>query len=104
MCPSADFGVVEHAVPMLSLDNGFSEQDARDFDRAHSRASEERGGHPLFGEPKLDGLAVSLDYERGVLQRAATRGDGVHGEDVTANVPHHPRRAAHPARRRARAH
>src|SRR5580658_2713951 len=84
--PVAAFGVVEHAVPMLSLDNGFSEQDARDFDRRiHERLKTERDIH-YSAEPKLDGLAVSLVYRRGALERAATRGDGVHGEDVTANV------------------
>jgi len=84
--PVAAFGVVEHVVPMLSLDNGFSEQDARDFDRRiHERLKTEAAIH-YSAEPKLDGLAVSLVYRRGVLERAATRGDGVHGEDVTANV------------------
>jgi DNA ligase (NAD+) len=84
--PVAAFGVVEHAVPMLSLDNGFSEQDARDFDRRiHERLKTDRDIH-YSAEPKLDGMAVSLIYQRGALERAATRGDGVHGEDVTANV------------------
>jgi DNA ligase (NAD+) len=84
--PVADFGVVEHVVPMLSLDNGFSEQDARDFDRrVHERLKTQADIH-YSAEPKLDGLAVSLVYRRGALERAATRGDGVHGEDVTANV------------------
>jgi DNA ligase (NAD+) len=84
--PLAAFGVVEHAVPMLSLDNGFSEQDVRDFDRRiHERLNTEAAIH-YSAEPKLDGLAVSLVYRRGNLERAATRGDGVHGEDVTANV------------------
>jgi DNA ligase (NAD+) len=84
--PVAAFGVVEHAVPMLSLDNGFSEQDARDFDRRiHERLKTDQDIH-YSAEPKLDGLAVSLIYRRGALQRAATRGDGLHGEDVTANV------------------
>ncbi len=84
--PVAAFGVVEHAVPMLSLDNGFSEQDARDFDRRiHERLKTDADIH-YSAEPKLDGLAVSLVYRRGTLERAATRGDGVHGEDVTANV------------------
>ncbi|HEV2704180.1 MAG TPA: NAD-dependent DNA ligase LigA [Steroidobacteraceae bacterium] len=84
--PLAAFGAVEHVVPMLSLDNGFSEQDARDFDRrVHERLKTERD-IPYSAEPKLDGLAVSLVYRRGALERAATRGDGLHGEDVTANV------------------
>jgi DNA ligase (NAD+) len=84
--PLAEFGAVEHAVPMLSLDNGFSEEAARDFDRrVHERLKTEREIQ-YSAEPKLDGLAVSLVYRRGHLERAATRGDGVHGEDVTANV------------------
>jgi DNA ligase (NAD+) len=84
--PVSDFGVIEHAVPMLSLDNGFSEQDLLDFDRrVHERLRTE-ADIAYSAEPKLDGLAVSLTYQRGVLERAATRGDGIHGEDVTANV------------------
>jgi DNA ligase (NAD+) len=84
--PVSDFGVVEHAVPMLSLDNGFSEQDLLDFDRrVHERLKTE-ADIAYSAEPKLDGLAVSLTYRRGVLERAATRGDGLHGEDVTANI------------------
>jgi DNA ligase (NAD+) len=71
---------------MLSLDNGFSEQEVRDFDRRiHERLKTDADIH-YSAEPKLDGLAVSLVYRRGTLERAATRGDGLHGEDVTANV------------------
>ncbi len=84
--PAADFGSVEHAVPMLSLDNAFSEQDARDFDRRIHERLKRAADIRYAAEPKLDGLAVSLVYRQGALQRAATRGDGVHGEDVTANV------------------
>jgi len=84
--PSAEFGTVEHSVPMLSLDNGFSEQDARDFDRRVHERLKRDADIQYSAEPKLDGLAVSLVYRRGSLERAATRGDGVHGEDVTANV------------------
>jgi DNA ligase (NAD+) len=84
--PVAAFGVVEHVVPMLSLDNGFSEQDARDFDRRVHERLKTQADIPYSAEPKLDGLAVSLVYRRGALERAATRGDGVQGEDVTANV------------------
>jgi DNA ligase (NAD+) len=84
--PLAAFGAVAHVVPMLSLDNGFSEQDARDFDRrVHERLKTDRDIR-YSAEPKLDGLAVSLLYRHGALERAATRGDGEHGEDVTANV------------------
>jgi DNA ligase (NAD+) len=84
--PVADFGVVEHAVPMLSLDNGFSEQDLLDFDRRVHERLRTDADIAYSAEPKLDGLAVSLTYRRGVLERAATRGDGIRGEDVTANV------------------
>src|SRR5580658_1686921 len=84
--PVADFGVVEHAVPMLSLDNAFTEQDVRDFDRRIHERLKRATDIRYSAEPKLDGLAVSLIYRRGTLQRAATRGDGLHGEDVTANV------------------
>jgi DNA ligase (NAD+) len=84
--PVAEFGVVEHAVPMLSLDNGFNEQEVRDFDRRIRERLKTDADITYSAEPKLDGLAVSLVYRRGTLQRAATRGDGIHGEDVTANV------------------
>jgi DNA ligase (NAD+) len=84
--PVADFGVVEHAIPMLSLDNGFSEQDVVDFDRRIHERLKTEADIAYSAEPKLDGLAVSLSYRRGVLLRAATRGDGIRGEDVTANV------------------
>ena len=82
------FASVVHDVPMLSLDNVFDEAGWLDFDR---RVRERLGwelavGVPYCCEPKFDGLAVSLRYEQGVLVRAATRGDGSTGEDITANV------------------
>ncbi|MDX1634273.1 MAG: NAD-dependent DNA ligase LigA [Marinobacter sp.] len=80
------FESVEHRVPMLSLDNAFSEDELRDFDR---RVRERLGTDEdveYVCEPKLDGLAVSLLYEKGKLTRAATRGDGYTGEDITANI------------------
>lgn len=79
------FAAVEHAVPMLSLENGFSEQDLLDFDR---RARERLDVEAIeyCAEPKIDGLAISVRYESGRLVQAATRGDGTRGEDVTANV------------------
>lgn len=85
---SAAFSPVRHGVPMLSLDNVFSEDDWLDFDR---RVRDRLGWELAVGvayacEPKFDGLAVSLCYEKGVLVRAATRGDGQVGEDITANV------------------
>jgi DNA ligase (NAD+) len=86
--PVAAFGVVAHKVPMLSLDNAFTDEDVLAFDRRiHERlGSEAEPDLKYVAEPKLDGLAVTVIYEDGKLERAATRGDGVNGEDVTANV------------------
>jgi DNA ligase (NAD+) len=84
--PSATFSTVTHKVPMLSLDNAFSEDDVRAFDRRIHERLAVAGELDFIAEPKLDGLAVSLTYRDGRLERAATRGDGVKGEDVTANV------------------
>ncbi len=82
---SGTFGEVVHAVPMLSLENAFSEQDVLDFDR-RVRERLDTDAVDYSAEPKLDGLAISLRYESGRLTQAATRGDGTKGEDVTANV------------------
>ena len=84
--PSATFGEVVHQVPMLSLDNAFTEEDVRGFDRRIHERLGRSGDLDYVAEPKLDGLAVSVIYRAGLLERAATRGDGVTGEDVTANV------------------
>jgi DNA ligase (NAD+) len=84
--PSAAFGEVVHRVPMLSLDNAFSEEDLRAFDRRIHERLDVSGELDYVAEPKLDGLAVTVLYRDGLLERAATRGDGVTGEDVTANV------------------
>jgi DNA ligase (NAD+) len=83
--PLASFAEVEHRLPMLSLSNALDEQELRDFDR---RVREGLGTEQVrySAEPKLDGLAISLCYEDGVLVQAATRGDGYRGEDVTAQV------------------
>ncbi|MGI9246484.1 MAG: NAD-dependent DNA ligase LigA [Steroidobacteraceae bacterium] len=82
---SREFREVVHALPMLSLDNAFSEQDILDFDRrARERLDVEHIDYSA--EPKIDGLAITLRYERGRLVQAATRGDGAKGEDVTPNV------------------
>ena len=86
--PSGRFAKVRHAVPMLSLDNAFSEQDVVDFvDRIRRflRLPEDET-IAFTAEPKIDGLSMSLRYEDGALVKAATRGDGSVGEDVTANV------------------
>ena len=78
------FSPVAHLVPMLSLDNAFDLEDLEAWGKRLERLVPEPVA--FVGEPKLDGLAISLVYERGHLVRAATRGDGVTGEDVTANV------------------
>jgi DNA ligase (NAD+) len=86
--PSAKFAKVPHVVPMLSLDNAFADQDVVDFvDRAR-RFLKIDGGEaiPFTAEPKIDGLSLSLRYERGRLVTAATRGDGFEGENVTVNA------------------
>ena len=83
--PARGFGEVVHAVPMLSLDNAFTDEDALDFDRkVRERLDVEDVEYSA--EPKIDGLAINLRYEQGRLVQAATRGDGAKGEDVTANV------------------
>ena len=84
--PSTAFGEVVHGVPMLSLDNAFSAEDVVGFDRRIHERLKLSGDLDYVAEPKLDGLAVSVVYRAGRLERAATRGDGVTGEDVTANV------------------
>ncbi|MEO6365825.1 MAG: NAD-dependent DNA ligase LigA [Luteimonas sp.] len=83
--PSTKFAEVPHGVPMLSLGNAFTDDEVRDF---VARITRETGVLlPAFSvEPKLDGLAISLRYEDGVFVRAATRGDGATGEDVTSNL------------------
>ncbi|MHB8190314.1 MAG: NAD-dependent DNA ligase LigA [Ferrimicrobium sp.] len=82
--PSRAFGTVTHSTPMLSLDNVFSvEEFSQWVDRIVKLLGREP---PLFFELKIDGLALSLRYDRGVLTVGATRGDGESGEDVTANV------------------
>ena len=86
--PARGFAKVRHAVPMLSLDNAFSDDDVRDFVgriRRFLKLSDDEK-IAFSAEPKIDGLSMSLRYENGELVRAATRGDGAEGEDVTANI------------------
>jgi DNA ligase (NAD+) len=83
--PLSEFKSVRHSVPMLSLDNTYSEDEVRDFVK---RLEKLLPGEKLdwIVEPKLDGVAVSLRYENGVLVTGATRGNGTEGDDVTANL------------------
>ena len=86
--PVSAFGTVTHRIPMLSLDNAFSEEELRDF---HRRVLDRLDAEPdadlqYAAEPKLDGAAVSLLYEKGQLVQGATRGDGNTGENITHNV------------------
>jgi DNA ligase (NAD+) len=83
--PAEGFETVEHAVPMLSLANAFDDDEVAEFD-ARVRDTLDVDTVTYNAEPKLDGVAISLRYESGRLVRAATRGDGRTGEDVTANV------------------
>jgi DNA ligase (NAD+) len=85
--PSGRFKKVRHALPMLSLDNAFAEDDVRDFVGRIARFLKLPDDKIDFSaEPKIDGLSMSLRYEGGELVTAATRGDGAEGEDVTANI------------------
>ncbi|MBU6291947.1 MAG: NAD-dependent DNA ligase LigA [Burkholderiales bacterium] len=84
--PLPEFAQVQHDVPMLSINNGFSEDDIRAFDRRVSEGLGQSGDIEYACELKFDGLAINLRYVDGVLVQAATRGDGSAGEDVTANI------------------
>ena len=86
--PSETFTKVRHAVPMLSLDNAFNDEDVADFAARVRRFLGMGSDEPLAftAEPKIDGLSLSLRYESGTLAVAATRGDGAEGENVTANA------------------
>ena len=83
--PKEEFGTVRHFIPMLSLANAFEENEVYDFDRRVKKGLD--GGKPEYvAEPKIDGLAVEIVYERGVMKVGSTRGDGQVGEDVTENL------------------
>ena len=102
--PAAGFAEVKHLAPMLSLDNAFDEEELAAFDkRLKERLKREDEIH-YAAETKLDGVAISLLFEKGKLTRGATRGDGFTGEDVSANIktlrsiPLALRATGHPAR------
>jgi len=86
--PLDGFSQVTHSVPMLSLSNGFDQQDLVDFDRRvrERLGTDDATAIHYAAEPKLDGLAVSLRYEDGLFVQGATRGDGTTGEDITHNL------------------
>jgi len=83
--PKEEFGTVKHSIPMLSLSNAFEENEVYDFDRRVRKGLD--GGRPEYvAEPKIDGLAVEIVYEKGVIRVGSTRGDGETGEDITENL------------------
>lgn len=84
--PLSEFSQVTHELPMLSLDNAFGPEDMADFDRRVRTRLGTNDAVDYVCEPKIDGVAVSLLYEDGLLVRGATRGDGATGEDITQNV------------------
>ncbi len=84
--PLEEFEIVRHTIPMLSLANAFNEAEARDFDKRVKKFLGISGDIEYVSEPKLDGLAVELVYERGIFVVGSTRGDGINGENVTQNL------------------
>lgn len=101
--PLTAFAQVKHEIPMLSLENAFDEEDLVAFDKRVRQRLDTSAAITYVGEPKIDGVAVSLLYEHGRLVRGATRGDGTTGEDITQNlrtiasIPLHLRGEGYPA-------
>ncbi len=84
--PLEKFSTVTHLTPMLSLGNAFSEEEVTEFDERIKRLLGDKAEPDFVAEPKIDGVAVNLIYEKGVFRVGATRGDGFTGEDVTQNL------------------
>jgi DNA ligase (NAD+) len=84
--PISRFKTVAHSIPMLSLENGFNFEEVLEFDRRIKRFLKNEQEIDYTAEPKMDGLAIELIYEEGILVQSSTRGDGFMGEDVTLNV------------------
>lgn len=84
--PLESFEIVRHTLPMLSLSNAFDEEEVRDFDKRVKKFLGTTEDIDYVVEPKLDGLAVELVYERGHLMVGSTRGDGINGENITQNL------------------
>ena len=84
--PLEEFGTVEHTIPMLSLANAFNEEEVLEFDRRVKRFLGTDQDVEYTAEPKMDGVAVEVVYERGELVVGSTRGDGYRGEDITQNI------------------
>ena len=84
--PLEKFSTVTHLTPMLSLGNAFSEEEVAEFNERLKRLLGERSDVDFVAEPKIDGVAINLVFEKGVFIVGATRGDGFTGEDVTQNL------------------
>ena len=84
--PLQVFGTVTHRIPMMSLSNAMSDDELNAFDERLKKALDVIIEIEYVSEPKLDGLAVELIYENGVFVNGSTRGDGISGEDITANL------------------
>ena len=84
--PLSAFNNIQHTVPMLSLANAMDENELKEFNDRVKKKLINKNTIEYIGEPKLDGLAVELVYEKGKFIHGSTRGDGIYGEDITANL------------------